>query len=488
MMISLWIFLIIWCKTTLSITNADRERFQRIHSERINHNQQQLTVKHNTPPPPKKPQQPTNPPPPTPVLNTPSVSITPLEPNDLITNAFIAGNHSKEFEQMYEKFSIIFDDHYPNPHELYKRQKKTGPFYSDQDLSNLHGVRCIVHQSHQVKDAYIKEKFLPWLKEAIPNQATFHPEAVLVNTPCLMYQSLGNFLSDYFENVMCSYFTGMHFLSVSFVWDPRTNDQVSPFFSTFHRMIEHPKPVNNLIEGRQRIEHICNCPLICHEDANALWTKGVFLIRPILKNAIRYQYEEIIKTNKHQHTIIRSEDQSYLPVNQTLPLIPNVAIHYRCSDNFVGPYGFLPFRAFKEILQEQYNQGNINTIFVLAETKHRTGKNHQVESCNQIFASLFQYLTTTFPKSNILIRRGDDIYTDFVRLSYANITICSASTFCLYPAIYQGSKAYVPRTNLIVKGNTALNLGFHWISNPSIVLGAPYAHGASNQLLNALQS
>ncbi len=84
-------------------------------------------------------------------------------------------------------------------------------------------------------------------------------------------------------------------------------------------------------------------------------------------------------------------------VGQELPLIPEAAIHYRCGDNFVVHYGFLPFRAFLNAIPR-----NVSSIFVLAEHRGRkTGgnKRHLAAKCDLVFQQLLQYLKNHYPKS-----------------------------------------------------------------------------------------
>ena len=65
---------------------------------------------------------------------------------------------------------------------------------------------------------------------------------------------------------------------------------------------------------------------------------------------------------------------------------------------------------------------------------------------------------------------GGDVYDDMAKLTYANITICSASTFCLWPAIANPNQAYFPITKLILDGFTP-NLSFTWMNNNSMING-----------------
>jgi hypothetical protein len=67
-----------------------------------------------------------------------------------------------------------------------------------------------------------------------------------------------------------------------------------------------------------------------------LWINGVEnVVRPILTNALRAFIDKVIDPN-HNYTFIRESDLTNVNNVAVLPLIPDVAIHYRCSDNFVG--------------------------------------------------------------------------------------------------------------------------------------------------------
>ena len=69
--------------------------------------------------------------------------------------------------------------------------------------------------------------------------------------------------------------------------------------------------------------------------------------------------------------------------------------------------------------------------------------------CPKILSKLFEFLVRMFPKATVLLKFGGDPLLDMARLALANVTICSASTFCLWPAIANNHKAYFPVTDLI---------------------------------------
>jgi hypothetical protein len=430
-------------------------------------------------------------------MNSNNNHVHPLEKLDLrlqnnteSMRAFTDGRHSQAFTNMYESFLKTFDDKYPSPAQIMKKTGSSTPFTPIQ-LSNLHPKRCIVLDNHVAKEKYIENKFSPWLQLAKPQASTIATDLIFVTTNCLGLDSLGNNLGSYFENVACSYFTGLHYISAVPIWEPAENDLPSPFLSKLPYLIEHPSPVADAKLAKEKINEICRCPGSCHERPLALWTKSLFLIKPILAQAVKYQYNSFLDNPSSavkNYTTVVPTDLTNVQADKKLPLIPDVAIHYRCGDNFVGHYGFLPFKAFKNILKEPYDSNKIQTIYVLADSKDRKTKHkrHLVQKCDEIFNSLYRYLHQAFPKASIVIRRGDNIYLDFIRLSYARYTICSVSTFCLWPAVLNGRKAYFPQTRLVVGGKTEIDLGFNWIKDHSVVLATAYENGPLARLINAL--
>lgn len=408
--------------------------------------------------------------------------------------AFVRGKHSSSLDQFYQRYSHAFDETYPPPHEIIKKHPKPDRSpYTPEENHHLHSKRCISLQAGAAKDNYVNNRFISSLNNVKTggNDNIPSTDMMLVQTSCFGISSLGNYLGEYFESVMCSYFSGLHFVSVSRIWEPAEKDFVHPFFSKLPYLIEHPAPEKNADAAKKKVEEYCRCGGNCHEHTFSLWTRGVHIIKPLLNEALEYQYSQmLLKTNNY--TTVQTSDHSNIPSqDEELPLIPDVAIHYRCGDNFVGHYGFLPFRAYGHLLQSDYREGKIKTIYILAEKRDRGISAHKkafMETCDQIFPALFHYFNATFPHATILIRRGDDPYLDLIRLAKAKITICSVSTFCLWPALVQGKNAYYPQTKLIVRGNTHIDLGFHWITHPPVLLGQHHAYGNAQHLIRLLEA
>jgi hypothetical protein len=87
---------------------------------------------------------------------------------------------------------------------------------------------------------------------------------------------------------------------------------------------------------------------------------------------------------------------------------------------------------------------------------------------------LYKHLITRFPFSLVVIKRGGDIFLDVARMARAKILICSASTFCLWPALANPNIAHYPLTPLVLGAwtNTSapfLGLSFHWIADYQMI-------------------
>ena len=165
--------------------------------------------------------------------------------------------------------------------------------------------------------------------------------------------------------------------------------------------------------------------------------------------------QQTIRKSSWRSVIRRPFDQDTLQV----PLIPDAAIHYRCGDNTVGHYGYLAFPAFKRRIPV-----NSTTIYVMAERSSRKTNAQRTSQCNAILNGLFEYLEEEFPSSSVFVLRGADMYDDMTRLALAKVTICSVSSFCIWPALSSTTLAYFPITRLIAKATApTYTKNFKWL-------------------------
>jgi hypothetical protein len=326
------------------------------------------------------------------------------------------------------------------------------------------------------------------------------PSPILVQTTCFHHGSLGNAISQYMEGRLCAHLSGSNYISAIHI-SASEKQQNNTFFMGFPSIVKHPLAVSKDV-AKMNIKKICRCPSMCHEWDYGLMHSHMDKVRIIFQAAINSYWEsrkaaitgtissldyldlsraELSTSYVGRNGIVYSLKKPKLPFSRNLngskvmlmenenittlhnlPVIPDVAIHYRCGDNVVTHYGFTPFRVFARLIPL-----NSKHIYILSESSERSSKHNSVTRCAAIFDALHIYLMDRFPQSTVVILRGHDIFEDIGRLTYANITICSVSTFCLFPAITNKNLAYFPVTKLIAKENISFDYGpsFHWLQN-----------------------
>jgi hypothetical protein len=304
----------------------------------------------------------------------------------------------------------------------------------------------------------------------------------LVYPFCAKTFQLGNTIGYFLNDLACANVSHVHFISVhkSFkILDPTqqqvSDDKIATFFDTIPEIIIHPNPIYNKNEIKLKMKKECSCVRYCWENNQAPWLKSTQLIHDILIPAID---KYILTANALTTGTILSNltDLSSLGNFSTpLPLIPNVTIQYRCGDN-IGfgktRYGLLPFRAFST---KRIPESIRKYIYVIADSPKRQAYHAYVGRCEIILQRLFNYLKRTFPNSIVIIKRGGDMFLDYARIAYSNIVICSASTFCLWPAIAnQIGTVYYPLTPLVAgawdnKTAPFIKNNFNWIKDIEMI-------------------
>jgi hypothetical protein len=215
----------------------------------------------------------------------------------------------------------------------------------------------------------------------------------------------------------------------------------------------------------------CQCLQYCWENSVAPWLKRPQLIKRYLLPAID-AYMTAANAVAVGTLLSNSTDLSTEPMTSFLPLIPHVAIQYRCGDN-IGfgktNYGLLPFYGITARIPPWSKY-----IYVMADSPTRQKHHTYSGRCSIILEALFDYIRKRFPKAVVVVKRGGDQFLDYARLAYANVTVCSASTFCLWPAMSNSGAAYFPLTPLVGKSGTNattkyLGPNFHWIREVEII-------------------
>ena len=352
------------------------------------------------------------------------------------------------------------------------------------------------------KASYLKGKYKAQLGGAASGA-----ENTIVYPFCLMTRELGNKLGNYFTEIGCAEASGLHFISVHKQWDltgSHTNITVgaagtAPTLSTttplferesqrkleYHQLqlrskrafldalpdvIVHRNPVKTEAEGLKNIQEKCRCTRYCWGESQSAWINQTASIRKYLRTAI----SAYLKTSDMEKmgTILSGDtDMTNAKPGHFLPLIPEVSLQYRCGDNigFSYMYGVLPFAAFLGRIPS-----NATVIYVLSDHPSRAVHSPYSNRCQVILTHLFEFLKQHYPLATIVIKRGGDMFMDYARLAFANVTICSASTYCFWPAIASLGQAHFPLSGVIAGADTmeqAPNFGpnFHWIVEPKVI-------------------
>ena len=285
---------------------------------------------------------------------------------------------------------------------------------------------------------------------------------LVIQSSCLSHESLGNDLSNYFEVRICTHLAGLHYLSVPHYYG---NEHPNLFINSLPNVVIHPNP--STIEQGLNLLKSCGCESICHEWPYGMMHKHMDKVKQIFRIALdnywtnhtnHINYLDLSYNRKSKVTVGKGGNILYLSSQSTdhsavtqmaslnefkLPIIPDVAIHYRCGDNVVAHYGFTPFRIFINNIPK-----TVTTIYVMAESSDRNSKPDRTARCAAIFHGLHNFLMYHFPTSIVTILRGHDMYEDLARLTYAKITICSVSTYCLWPAVSNNNTVYFPITKV----------------------------------------
>jgi len=277
----------------------------------------------------------------------------------------------------------------------------------------------------------------------------------------------------------------------------------------------HPSP-RKVDDAMLDIKAKCNCLQYCWENKAAPWSRHLYLVSEVLEKAIDgylAHYDSARGTTINNTTDLCSrcylassdevsnggnrslksltDSEKSLPaygasnlharLNQHfsfahhakhaisgLPLVPEVAVQYRCGDN-IGfgktRYGLLPFKAISSRIPDSASE-----IYVLADGATRSPHSLYSGRCSQILEALYKHLVARFPFALIVVKRGGDIFLDVARMVRAKILICSASTFCLWPALANQNIVHYPLTPLVLGAwNNAtapsLSKSFRWIED-----------------------
>jgi hypothetical protein len=168
-----------------------------------------------------------------------------------------------------------------------------------------------------------------------------------------------------------------------------------------------------------------------------------------------------------------------------------LAILFRCCDILTrasaesGQYGFVNWNVYLLTIPV-----TARTIYILMEPLDYVGCDHG-EHCRQISEAMAGFLSTHYPDAVVAIRRGHpDI--GLVQLAETKVIVCTASSFCIFPAYMNSGKIFMQLSKLFANNEAVrISNNFHWITYPSQIyfnLYDPYDSQFVVKIINRLTS
>jgi hypothetical protein len=294
--------------------------------------------------------------------------------------------------------------------------------------------------------------------------------------------TIGNHIGAYFDSIGCASASGMHFVGLS----PRVEPN-EPFNNAFPHIIVHhsPLPSNNRDLWINTVSNKCKCHRYCW-NVGQPWETIIPKIRQIMASAVHlhaYSVKHGILPETHGLVLNYKTDIFTTDLNEFLPLFPDVAIHYRCSDNLFGGMGCLSFQMILNRIPS-----SAKYIYIFGEWGDRLFQHIMAPHNDSIFRELIKSIKMKLPNAIVVVKRGSNVYTTMAQFTYANITICSPSTFCFYPAIAREKTTYFP----VGSGNyintfKEINPNFHMLRDDNLFYGNFTRNSTTEEVIQTLK-
>lgn len=370
-------------------------------------------------------------------------------------------------------------------------------------IADRNNSECFSDDYGGSRDDFLKDKYRDLIGD----------HSVMIHPVCMTTYQLGNTFGYFINDIACADMAGAHFLAIKQkfqILHPHTLDvplhdlqKQLAFFQALPIIRVHNQS-QSMEASKKIMRERCHCLQFCWENSEAPWISRVPLIREVLEPAVQAYTLAVGGMQNHYTKLSNETDRLYLspalqrqygidyrqnkefkitPTIQSavkLPLVPNVTIQYRCGDN-IGfgktKYGLLPYSVYgpKRITLHSLQAKQPLYIYIIADSPQRNSAHVYSYRCETILDRLVAYLVRLYPNSVIALKRGGDIFLDYTRIMYSNIVFCSASTFCLWPALANDvGQVYYPLTPLIAKAATnetapKFKENFHWIGEVEMI-------------------
>lgn len=294
---------------------------------------------------------------------------------------------------------------------------------------------------------------------------TINEESIILFNYHLTDWGFGNTFSMYLEALSCSMTVGAHFYSY-FNSDEDINQgmyKIYPIYSFlqyFPTTILNPNRNLNTTEVQEQMQLFCKCNSNCwsYPDTST-WITNMPFLKSTFDTAILNIFENHVMNYSLSSTFFDLITPSNYDI-QDFPLVADVVIHFRCTDirqsHLKSIYGFLNFNYYLLIIPP-----DTKLIYILTDAS----LHHKV--CSEMLQFLIEWIYSHFPNVTIATVMGKHIVESLVILTNAKLIICSASTFCMWPAIFSNASAiYFPSCKNIIGKEVFIHSNFHWINTP----------------------
>ena len=282
---------------------------------------------------------------------------------------------------------------------------------------------------------------------------------------------LGNFMGTFFDALACARIAGLHYIGIKVNYVGHQKDKRELFFDALPIIYENPNPSAPQLAA-ELVKKRCNCDRYCWWRTDP-WEYQLPMISSIVRKGL---YLHLSMRDEYGATpdfkglqLLEKDIVANMTKIKELPFYPDVAIHYRFSDNVFGGMGLLSIGTLIDRIPR-----DAKYIYLFTDSPGRLQRTPYAESCTTVLQGIFDDLQHAFPDATVVIKRGGNEITIWCQFAFANITICSPSTFCLWPSLAREGLTYMAATDYVgayrgsAKGHIPLHKNWFWIQKPNI--------------------
>lgn len=304
--------------------------------------------------------------------------------------------------------------------------------------------------------------------------------------------NMGNDIGRVINELGCAHVAGLHAIVVHRSYDSNFGDESMEagykFIKELSSVYVHAHP-NTLDTAKSIVQEKCKCNVFCWGESDAPWKDYTKPLREIFHRALpapplivhpnpANNIEIAVNNDTELDRAISITTDPQTGVTSALsgvPLhrVPDIAVQLRCSDN-TPKMGIVPFSAIFDRIDAYYRNRHgadgrnpelspslhrKTHIYIMSEHPARQfGVKKFGSICAYILTALHVQLSRRYTDSIVSIQRGLMFQTWF-QLMHADVVICGASTFCLWPSLANtNGSVYLPMTKVF--GNmTVIDFG-----------------------------